>query len=121
MAAYTLTTPTIANGNSGIPHISGRGLRRRRLSRQDRVRLAADVIAREAQLDLSIRQASDLLGVAATKVGAELRARAAAQEAEKATSLLIEAWEAASALEREQAIRTIGVDVVWDALANIVA
>jgi len=54
-------------------------------------------------------------------VGAELRARAAAQEAEKATSLLIEAWEAASALEREQAIRTIGVDVVWDALANIVA
>ncbi len=121
MAAYTLTTPTIANGNGGIPHISGRGLRRRRLSRQDRVRLAADVIAREAQLDLSIRQASDLLNVAATEVGAELRARAAAQEAEKATSLLIEAWEAASALEREQAIRTIGVDVVWDALANIVA
>ncbi len=71
MAAYTLTTPTIANGNGGIPHISGRGLRRRRLSRQDRVRLAADVIAREAQLDLSIRQASDLLNVAATEVGAE--------------------------------------------------
>ncbi len=61
MAAYTLTTPTIANGNGGIPHISGRGLRRRRLSRQDRVRLAADVIAREAQLDLSIRAICSVL------------------------------------------------------------
>jgi hypothetical protein len=118
--AYTHTSPTIVNGNGNVPHISGRGLRRRRLSRQERVRLAADVIAREAQLDLSIRQASDLLGVAATEVSAELRARAAAQEAERVTSLLVEAWEAASALEREEAVQAIGVADAWDVLSRVV-
>jgi hypothetical protein len=120
MTAYTLTAP-IVNGNGSIPHISGRGLRRRRLSRQERVRLAADVIAREAQLDLSIRQASDLLGVAAAEVGAELRARAAARETEKATSFLVTTWRNASELERREAIAEISPANVWDTLAAVVS
>jgi hypothetical protein len=118
---YTTTGTNVVNGNGSTPHVSGRGLHRRRLSKIERIELAADLVSRERLLHPSITQASAMLGVASAAVSSELKARAAAREAEKATSLLVEAWEAASALEREQAIRTIGVDVVWDALASIVA
>jgi hypothetical protein len=103
--------------NGHAPHVSGRGLRRRRLTRVQRVQLAADLIAREAQLDPSIGQACDLLQVPVGEVRNELKYRAAKSK----VSALVAAWEAASELEQEAAIHSIGAAAVWDRLARVVA
>jgi hypothetical protein len=78
-------------------------------------------VSHAAQLDLSIRQASGLLGVPAPEVSGELKARAAAQKTYETTSTSIEAWDNASEAEREAAVRAIGVGAVWDVTANVVA
>jgi hypothetical protein len=107
--------------NNGNAYISGRGIRRRKLDRDQRVRLAADLVTREAQLDLSISQSAALLSVAPAEVSKELRARAAARDAKQAASILVNAWTAASDIEREDAVRMIGVADVWDVLARVIA
>ena len=112
------TQGTVVNGNA---HISGRGIRRRKLSREQRIRLAADLVSRKAQLDPSIIQSAALLSVAPADVSKELRARAAAREAKQATLILINAWDDASETEREDAVRMIGVAEVWGVLASVVA
>lgn|SRR5215467_7177659 len=109
------------NVNGNTPHVSGRGIRRRKLSREQRIRLAADLVSRTAQLDPSIAQSAALLSVAPTDVSKELRARAAAREAKRATLVLIDGWNDASEIEREDAVRMIGVADVWDVLARVVA
>ena len=117
MLMATQTIPV--NGN--VTHISGRGIRRRKLSREQRIRLAADLVSRKAQLELSITQSAALLSVAPADVSKELRARAAAREAKLATSTLVNAWNGASEVEREDAVRMIGVAEVWGVLASVVA
>jgi len=104
-------------------HISGRGLRRRKLSRTERVRLAADLASGQLHLHPSLAQVSQLVGMAAAKVREELKARAAAREIDQhlPVTALIEAWDRASEHEREAAIRSIGVAGVWDVLARVVA
>jgi hypothetical protein len=106
---------------NGRRHVSGRGIRRRKLDREQRVRLAADLVTREAQLDPSISQSAVLLSVTPADVSKELRARAAAREAKQATLTLINAWNDASETEREGAVRMIGVAEVWDVLASAAA
>src|SRR5262249_23632764 len=64
MLMATQTIPV--NGN--VTHISGRGIRRRKLSREQRIRLAADLVSRKAQLELSITQSAALLSVAPADV-----------------------------------------------------
>jgi len=78
-------------------------------------------VSRTAQLDPSIAQSAALLSVAPTDVSKELRARAAAREAKRATLVLIDGWNDASEIEREDAVRMIGVADVWDVLARVVA
>src|SRR5262249_6797487 len=118
-AMHMALKPTNVNGNT--PHVSGRGIRRRKLSREQRIRLAADLVNREAQVDLSIGQSAALLSVAPADVSKELRSRAATREAKQATVTLINAWDDASETEREEAVRAIGVADVWETLARVLA
>jgi len=120
-AIYIATNAIAVNGGDTPEHVSGRGLRRRRLNRRQRVHLAADLVSRERQLDPSISQVSSLLNVAPAEVSAELKARAAAHGSKGRILALVRAWNAASESEREAAILAIGCDVVWDALARVVA
>jgi hypothetical protein len=101
--------------NNHTPHISGRGLRRRKLTRRQRVRLAADLVSGEAQLDPSLNQVCELLAIPPVDVRGELKVT------EQTTSALVEAWDAATEPEREAAVRTIGVAQVWDVLARVVS
>jgi hypothetical protein len=116
--AYTTTTGPTVNGNG---HISGRGLRHRKLTRTQRIRLAADLVACEARLYPSIVQASDWLNVTSAEVSSELKARAAARATKQASAALVEAWDNASQSELEAAVRAIGVAEVWDVLARVPA
>ena len=111
--------PTGVNGN-GAPHVSGRGLRRRKLSRDQRVWLAAGWATGELQLQPSLGQACELFGVTASRVREELKARAAGRENEPMMNL-VTAWDSADADQREAAVRAIGVAAVWDVLARVVA
>jgi len=115
-----LYIPPTANVNGS--YVSGRGLARRKLSNKQRIKLAADLACGQLQLQPSLAQASELVGVSQTKVREELRTRAAARETECNSEVdLIEAWHRASEAEREAAVRVIGVSTVWDVLARIVA
>jgi len=116
------TTP-VSNGNSGVPHIRGCGLRRRKLTAEQRAKLAADLVTGSCQLEPSLAQAAELVRVPQAKIRHELKARAAAREIDQhlPVTALIEAWDRASEHEREAAIHTIGVAVVWDVLARVVA
>src|SRR5262249_56224945 len=92
-------------------HISGRGLRRRKLSRTERVRLAADLASGQLHLHPSLAQVSQLVGMAAAKVREELKARAAAREIDKhlPVTAFIEAWDRPSEPEREGPVRSLRV------------
>jgi len=111
--------PTGVNGN-GAPHVSGRGLRRRKLSRDQRVYLAAGCATGELQFWPSLGQACAIFGVTTTQVREELKVRAADHENDP-TMNLITAWNSASEDQREAAIRAIGVAEVWDVLSRAVA
>jgi hypothetical protein len=106
---------TTVNGNAA--HISGRGLRHRKLSRQQRVQLAADLVARETRLDPSIVQASDWLNVSPAEVSTALKARAAKTK----VATLVAAWDGASEMERADAITEIGPAAIWDVLSNVIS
>jgi hypothetical protein len=118
---YIATNTTAVNGGNAPEHISGRGIRRRRLDRRQRVRLAADLVSRERQLDPSIGQVAALLNVARAEVSAELKARAVARGSKGRILALVKAWDVTSEPEREAAVRALGVAVVWDVLARVVA
>jgi hypothetical protein len=110
-----------ADVNNHAPHISGRSIRRRKLTRRQRVKLAADLVSGEVHLDPALKHTCELLQVPAAEVRTELKTRAAARENGQRISTLIKAWDAASELEREAAIHSIGVAAVWDRLARVVA
>jgi hypothetical protein len=117
LMTYTLTNVPTVNGNIGHISISGRGLLKRKLTRTQRVRLAADLVAREARLDPSIVQASDWLNVSPAEVSSELKARAAKSK----VATLVSAWDAASEMERADAFSEIGPAAVWDVLSEVVS
>jgi hypothetical protein len=118
---YIASNAIAVNGGTTREHVSGRGIRRRRLDRRQRVRLAADLVNRERQLDPSIGQVAALLNVARAEVSAELKARVAAHGSKGRMLALVKAWEAATEPEREEALRSIGCAEVWDVLARVVA
>jgi hypothetical protein len=108
--------PTDVNNT---PHVSGRGIRRRKPSPSQRVSLAADLASGQLQLEPSLGQACELFNVTPAQVREELKTRAAALETRQITSSLVSAWDAATDPEREAAIRAIGVAEVWDVLAPL--
>jgi hypothetical protein len=114
--------PTNGNGRAG--RVSGRGLARRKLSREQRIGLAADLACGRQHLDPSLTQVAALLGVTVQQIRAELKNRSATAddaealrwlaqcEAETANAdadAIVDAWTRASALGREAAVRVIDV------------
>lgn len=116
---YIRTSPDV-NGNS-VRHIRGRGLRRRKLTVQQRAKLAADILSGCAHLEPSMAQTAELMRVSQAKIRDELKVRTVAAEVEKPVTNLVDAWNKASEFEREVAVRTIGVADVWDIIARVVA
>lgn len=97
---------------NNVPHVSGRGIRRRKLTRRQRVTLAADLVSGEARLAPSLNQVCELLRIPPVDVRGELEAPT--RETAQTTSALIGSWHAATEPEREEAVRTIGVAEVWE-------
>ena len=104
------------NGN-GAFHINGRGINRRRLSRQQRVRLGAALASGEVQLDPSIGQVCDLLKIPPAELRTELKER----EVKGKVATLVAAWNAATEIERAAAISEIGPAEIWERLADVVS
>jgi hypothetical protein len=67
---------------NNVPHVSGRGIRRRKLTRRQRVTLAADLVSGEARLAPSLNQVCELLRIPPVDVRGELKARASTRETE---------------------------------------
>jgi hypothetical protein len=129
-------SPSTGNGNDAT--VSGRGLARRQLTAAELVNLAADFATGRQRLELSLTQIAGLTGVTTAQLRSELKARAQRravwQEAEQRLQVQLEAeavnaqadaivaaWDSASPLAREAAIRGIGVAHVWEVLANVIA
>jgi hypothetical protein len=111
--------------NSGEPEVvRGRGLAHRKLSRKQRLSLAADLATGQCRLDPSLGQISIITGMPVAAISAETKARATRNgngHATAATEALVRAWDAASEHERELAVRTIGIAAVWDVIASVCA
>src|SRR5262249_26609117 len=124
-----------SNGNGAI---SGRGLRRRKLTVNQRIDLAADLVSGQRQLVPSFKHAAALLRTTPTQVRERLKWRAQRearrQEAERRLQVQAEAeavnaeaeiladiWRSISAEAREAAVQMIGVMNVWNAIVPSVA
>jgi hypothetical protein len=114
-AMHMALKATHVNGHSA--HVSGRGIRRRRLSQKQRVRLAADLASGAVRLDPSIGQVCDLLRIPPAALRTELKARTVKSK----VAALVVAWDAASEMERAEAISEIGPAEIWDRLAEVVS
>jgi len=117
---------TLLNGNfsavNNASAINGRGIKHLKLSRRERIGLAADVASGVRPLDLSLAQTCTLFDVPPAVVSAELKARADGN-GNGATNIekrFVETWELLSPAQRKRVIRTVGVAEVWDVLANVV-
>jgi hypothetical protein len=127
-----------ATNYNGPDYVSGRGLARRKLTSQQRIDLAANLATGRQYLAPSLAQITNLTGISLLQLRSALKARArrdaeqqeaerreqAQLEAETANAqaaAVIAAWDSASPLAREAAIRGIGVAHVWEVLADIVA
>jgi hypothetical protein len=125
--------PTNGNGHAGT--ISGRGLARRKLSREQRISLAADLACGRQHLDPSLTQVAALLGVTVVQIRDELKARSTADadleaarwfaqcEAEVANAeadAIVTEWTSASPVARDAAIRILGPATVWDVIVPVV-
>src|SRR5262245_45522906 len=120
---------TIHNGNAGgVNHdigtavLSGRGLPRRKANRDQRIAWAADYHDGRLWLKPSINQASAIFNVPVARVAAAVKARASNDNGgiSDAAAHLINVWAATPAADREAAIRTIGEDIVFDALTGAI-
>ena len=79
MASATLpvnTAPIAATGNGSTP-VNGRGIKHRKLTRQGRVSLAADIVTGSRPYVPSLAQTCTVFDVPVTAVRAEIKARAA--------------------------------------------
>ena len=125
-----------SNGNSSA--INGRGLRRRKLTLDQRIDLAADFVSGQRQLVPSFKHAAALLRTTPTQVRERLKWRAqrearrqeaerrlqAQEEAEAVNAeaeILADTWRSVAPESREVAIRLLGPGAVWDVLARVVA
>jgi len=123
------------NGNGAV---SGRGLRRRKLTVNQRIDLAADLVSGQRQLVPSFKHAAALLRTTPTQVRERLKWRAqrgarrqeaerrlqvqaAAEAVDAEAEILAATWRSAAPESREVAIRLLGPGAVWDALARVVA
>ena len=124
-----------SNGNSSA--INGRGLRRRKLTLDQRIDLAADFVSGQRQLVPSFKHAAALLRTTPTQVRERLKWRAqrearrqeaerrlqAQEEAEAVNAeaeILADTWRSVAPESREVAIRLLGPAAVWDALAHVI-
>jgi hypothetical protein len=129
-----------SNGNGGGA-INGRGLRHRKMTRSDAVQLAADIASGRPFVP-SLHHLADIFGIPVGSLSKAMKARAAAQEAlaeevpagevfaegasaEIETSMervekLAFAWLNLDMREREDFVRVIGVDAVWDVIARLI-
>jgi hypothetical protein len=106
-----------SNGNgNGADSLSGRGIKRRKLTQEERVSLAADIAMGEVHVTPSLKQTAAATGVSVVDLRKELKER---ESAHRVTSIW-NAWDHATDQERETAIRIIGVADVWDVLARVV-
>jgi hypothetical protein len=110
--------PTNGNGNATI---NGRGIKHRDLTHYE---LAADAVAGIHPVVPSLGQMPAIFpSVTQTEVSAELKRREASRKQDEAqTALLnfIQVWDAGSPDWRVEAVRTIGVVGVWDAIAGAI-
>jgi len=103
------------NGN-GADSLNGRGIRRRKLTPEERVSLAADVAMGEIHITPSLKQAAGAVGVSVVDLRNELKER----ETARRVASIWNAWANATDQERESAIQLIGVADVWDVLSRVV-
>ena len=125
-----------SNGNSSA--INGRGLRRRKLTLDQRIDLAADFVSGQRQLVPSFKHAAALLRTTPTQVRERLKWRAqrearwrgaerrlqvqeGAEMVNAEAEILADAWRSASAEAHEAAVQMIGPGAVWDAIARVIA
>ena len=125
-----------SNGNSSA--INGRGLRRRKLTLDQRIDLAADFVSGQRQLVPSFKHAAALLRTTPTQVRERLKWRAqrearrrgaerrlqvqeGAEVVNAEAEILADAWRSASAEAHEAAVQMIGPGAVWDAIARVIA
>jgi hypothetical protein len=106
--------------------VKGRGLGHRKMTREETIRLAADLVSGQRQFQPSIGQVCDLLPVTPPKVRAELKARAAANgngnvRLSDEAAYFVAMWSALSTTDREAAVKAMGVAEVWDVLSKVVA
>ena len=121
----------VKSGPNGNGTISGRGLRRRKLTVNQRIDLAADLVSGRRQLVPSFQHAAALLQTTPTQVRERLAQRQEAerrlQAQEKAertnaeAEILADAWRSVAPESREVAIQLLGSSAVWDVLARVVA
>jgi hypothetical protein len=121
------------NGN-GADAINGRGIGRRKLTSRQRAALGADIALGVTPLAPSLKQSAAAVGISVFELRQELKARewrramqqrlelqAEAEAANAQADAIVAAWNAASSMGRDAAVRTIGTAVVWEALASVVA
>jgi hypothetical protein len=123
------------SGNRSGQTVSGRGLARRKLSHEQRIGLAADLVCGCQHLDPSCAQAAALLGVTVVQTRDELKARSAvaddasaarwlaqleAEAANEQADDIVQAWSRGSLTARDAATRILGPAEVWDVLARVI-
>src|SRR5262249_38378481 len=111
---------------------AGRGCARRKLTPDERAKLAAAVASGERTFDPSFAQIAALFHVPVTRLRAALKARAEevtvedvaavqfeAEAVNNQADLIIEAWDFASPTARDAAVRVIGPSAVWGVWSQI--
>ena len=119
-----------SNGNGGDV-INGRGLRHRKMDRCEAAQLAAAMASGRPFIP-SVNQAAALTG-APIRLVSEVRKHRAIIQKKKAVepevvitelsslpTALEQAWYAAGPEEREDFVRSVGVDAVWDVIARLI-
>jgi hypothetical protein len=117
------------NGNGGAVNgsVNGRGLHHRKLSHEQRVALAADVVIGEKPFAPSQAQYCSLFGITPAALRAELKVRVAANgngssdKVKHFVQTFVEGWIDLSEAERVQAFQAIDGPDIWKTLANFVA
>jgi len=113
----TIITENLTRNGNGADSLNGRGIKRRKLTPEERVELAADIAMGEVHVTPSLKLAAAATGVSVTDLRNELKER---EGAHRIAAISI-AWDNATDREREAAIGLIGVADVWDVIAKVVA
>jgi len=122
----------LPSNDNGLNPVGGRGLARRKLTPDERAKLAAAVASGERTFDPSFAQIAALFHVPVTRLRAALKARAEevtvedvaavqfeAEAVNNQADLIIEAWDFASPTARDAAVRVIGPSAVWGVWSQI--